>query len=221
MTTPSGIHVLVPLKRLDEAKTRLAGLLTPEDRRALMGALLARTLGVVKQVQGLERVTLVSGDASAAEIAAAHGVACYDDGGLPWNEGLAAAIRDVVSEPLVGIVSADIPLVQPDELDRLAAAVPGRGIAIARAVDAGTNSVWMRPPGAMTTVFGAKGSAALHAERAREAGLEAVVLDLPGTALDLDTPEDVEKYLEVAPPGEVRSLLERVQTTTRRSVAVR
>ena len=100
-------------------------------------------------------------------------------------------MREVVSEPVAAVVSADCPLICGSDVRALVDAVPDRGIAIARAVDAGTNAVAMRPPAVAATVFGAPGSAALHAERARAAGLEAVIVDRPGLALDLDTPADV------------------------------
>ena len=51
----------------------------------------------------------------------------------------------------------------------------------------------MRPPGVATTHFGEPGSCAVHVRAAEDAGLEAVVVDLPGLAFDLDTPEDLER----------------------------
>ena len=62
---------------------------------------------------------------------------------------------------------------------------------VARAKDGGTNAVAMRPPGVLPTLFGESESCRLHEEAARRAGLRAVVLDLPGLAFDVDTPEDL------------------------------
>jgi 2-phospho-L-lactate guanylyltransferase len=183
-------HVLVPLKRLDGAKTRLAELLTPEERGALMLEMLG---GVLQAVRGRGPVTLVSSDPRAGSLAREHGVRWWDDRELPWNDALTEAMRAVVREPVAAVVSADLPLLAADDVEALLAATPGRGIAIARATDGGTNAVSMRPPGALHTNFGAAGSAALHAERARSAGLEALVLDRTGLAVDLDTPEDAER----------------------------
>ena len=66
-------------------------------------------------------------------------------------------------------------------------ATPERGIAIARALDGGTNAVAMRPPGLVPTRFGEPGSAAIHAAL----GVPAVVVDLPGLAFDVDTAADL------------------------------
>jgi FO synthase len=41
------LHVLVPVKRLDDAKSRLAGALAPADRRALTLAMLGDVLAAV------------------------------------------------------------------------------------------------------------------------------------------------------------------------------
>ena len=93
----------------------------------------------------------------------------------------------MVTAPVVGFVSADLPLVRAEEVAELLEATPARGIAIARALDGGTNAVSMQPPGLVRTRFGEPGSAARHAAL----GVEHVVLDLPGLAFDVDTPEDL------------------------------
>jgi 2-phospho-L-lactate guanylyltransferase len=187
-----GVHVLVPLKRLDGAKTRLAGLLSPEERAGLMRAMVADVLDAVR---GIGPVTLVSSDPSAAGLARAHGAAIWDDTGLDWNEALAGATTACVRAPVVAIVSGDVPLLTRADVEALVAATPARGIAIARAVDGGTNAVTLRPPGVLVTCFGVPGSAARHAELAATAGLRSAIVDRSGTALDLDTPADVDSFL--------------------------
>lgn len=174
-------HVLVPLKPLDQAKSRLAGLLSAEERAELMRTLLDGVLAAVRGA-GVERITLVT-----AEAIAVDGIPRWDDRGLPWNEALEAAMREVVAEPIAAVISADLPFLRPEEVEELIAATPQRGIAIARATDGGTNAVSMRPPGLVRTCFGEPGSAARHAAL----GVEHVVLDLPGLAFDVDTPEDL------------------------------
>lgn len=177
-------HVLVPVKRLDLAKTRLSGVLSAEERAALMRQMLEDVLAAIAGA-GVSRVTLVTSQLLDL------GVARWDDRGLPWNEALRAAMREIVTEPCAAVVSADLPLLRPAEIESLLEATPERGLAIARASDGGTNAVSMRPPAAVMTRFGEPGSALRHARAARAAGLEAVVLDLPGLAFDVDTEEDL------------------------------
>ena len=171
--------MLVPLKALAAAKTRLASALGPEERAELMRSLLDHVVGAVRDA-GIERVTVVT----------AEPVDAYDtwhDRGLAWNDALAAATAEVVAAPIVTIVSADLPSLRPEEVVELVEATPVRGIAIARALDGGTNAVSMRPPGLVHTHFGEQGSAAVHAAL----GVDHVVLDLPGLAFDVDTPADL------------------------------
>lgn len=172
-------HVLVPLKRLDSAKSRLVDALSADERAQLMRSLLAGVVGAVREA-GLERVTVVTSEPL-------EDFDVWNDHGLPWNEALTAAMREVVTEPVATILAADLPLVRAEEVVELIAATPERGIAIGRALDGGTNAVSMRPPGLVRTRFGEPASAARHAAL----GVEHVVLDLPGLAFDVDTPEDL------------------------------
>jgi 2-phospho-L-lactate/phosphoenolpyruvate guanylyltransferase len=185
-------HVLVPVKALDGAKSRLAGALAPRERAELMLDLLDGVVAAVREA-GVERITLVT-----PEPLALPGVGRFDDRGLPWNEALLAAMREVVEEPVATIVSADLPLLRAEEVRALIEATPERGIAIARATDGGTNAVSMRPSAALLTCFGELRSSRRHAELARAAGLAHVIVDLPGLAFDLDTPEDLERLRAAA-----------------------
>jgi 2-phospho-L-lactate guanylyltransferase len=178
-------HVLVPLKALDRAKSRLAGALSADERAELMRSLLERVVGVVREA-GVERITVVTAEPI-------DGYDVWPDHGLAWNDALATATAEIVTAPLVAVISADLPLVQPDEVEELLESTPARGIAIARALDGGTNAVSMRPPGLVRTHFGERGSAAVHAGL----GVEHVIVDLPGLAFDVDTPEDLARMQAV------------------------
>ena len=177
-------HVLVPLKRIDP-KSRLAGELPLEERVKLMRSLLERVVGVVREA-GVQRITVVTAEPI-------EGYDIWLDRGLAWNDALAAAAAEVVTSPIVAVISADLPLVQSDEVEELLGATPARGIAIARALDGGTNAVSMRPPGLVRTRFGEPQSAAVHAGL----GVDHVVVHLPGLAFDVDTPEDLARMQAV------------------------
>jgi 2-phospho-L-lactate guanylyltransferase len=198
-------HVLVPVKRLQGAKSRLAASYEPEERRALALRMSAGVVAAARAAHGVDRVWVVSSDPEAALL----GADVLDDGGLAWNEGLAHAIA--LLDPLpdaVAIVAGDLPLVASADVEALVAAIPARGVAVARAHDAGSNGLGLRPPDALVPNFGLVGSAAIHAERARAAGLEAVVVDRPGLAHDVDTPQDAERVRALLGPGAVRDLLD-------------
>jgi 2-phospho-L-lactate/phosphoenolpyruvate guanylyltransferase len=178
-------HVLVPLKRLDDAKTRLSAVLSADERAALMLELLQGVLAAAKEA-GVGPITVVSSEALTP-----NGVPRFDDRGLAWNDALAAAMREVVKEPIAAVVSADLPLITAEDVRALVAATPERGMAIARALDGGTNAVSLRPPGVVATHFGEPSSASVHASMTAEAGLVATIIDVPGLAFDVDTPDDL------------------------------
>ena len=180
--------MLVPVKRLDGAKSRLAETLDAGERAALVSELLAHVLAAVKEAD-VGPVTVVS-----AEPLDLDGVPRFDDGGLPWNDALAAAMKQVSHERVATVIAADLPLLTPGEVRSFVMATPAYGLAIARARDGGTNAVSMRPPGSMPTHFGDPGSAAVHERATCLAGGDAHVLDLPGLAFDVDTPEDLAEW---------------------------
>jgi 2-phospho-L-lactate/phosphoenolpyruvate guanylyltransferase len=198
-------HVLVPVKRLQGAKSRLAASYEPDVRRALALRLSAGVIAAARAASGIDRVWVVTSDPEVAEL----GAPLLDDGGLAWNEGLAHAIALLDPLPdVVAIVAGDLPLVTTADVVALVAAIPQHGVAIARAHDAGSNGLGLRPPQALVPNFGLPGSAAIHAERALAAGLDAVMVDRPGLAQDVDTPEDADRVRGLLPPGAVRDLLD-------------
>jgi 2-phospho-L-lactate/phosphoenolpyruvate guanylyltransferase len=174
-------HVLVPVKAIDP-KSRLAAVLDLAQRGELMAELLQHVTGAVREA-GIDTVTVVCSEPL-------DGYRTWLDGGLSWNDALATAAREVVAEPVVAFISADLPRLRADDVVQLLDATPERGIAIGRAHDGGTNAIAMRPPGLLTTRFGEPQSAALHAAL----GVESTVVDVPGIAFDIDTPEDLAKW---------------------------
>jgi 2-phospho-L-lactate/phosphoenolpyruvate guanylyltransferase len=182
-------HVLVPLKRMDRAKSRLAQALAADARAELMLDLLSGVLTAVRSA-GVDRITLVT-----PENVSHDGIHVWNDDGLPWNDALAAATNAVVETELLAVISADLPWLRSSEVRTLLEQTPARGIAVARAHDGGTNAVAMRPPGALATVFGRPASARLHAEAARARRLDCRIIDVPGLAFDVDTPADLERML--------------------------
>ena len=183
--------VLIPLKRLDAAKSRLATALAAEERRRLMAALVARVARAALAAE-VGRVVLVSSDPDAAAIATRLGIELAGDGGLPWNPGLVLARTSL--EPRAEAVlylAGDLPLVSPEDVAAMADAGAAASAVVGRAHDGGTNALWIAPADAFEPSFGVRASASVHAARAAEAGLRATVVDRPGIARDVDTPADL------------------------------
>ena len=192
------MHVLVPIKRLDTCKQRLSGILDAGQRRLLMLALLEDALAQAFLARRMTAVSVVTDDPLARQVAAACGAPAVSDGGLEWNAGLRHALGLLGPMPDgVLFLSADLPTVVADDVDAMIDACPANGIAIGRAHDQGTNALALRPADAIVPAFGSPRSSAVHAALARAAGITAVMVDRPGLALDLDTPDDVAEALAV------------------------
>jgi len=183
--------VLIPLKRLDAAKSRLRPALGAAERRRLMEAMVTHVVRTAVAADA-GRVTLVSSDPAAPDLAARLGVGCVSDGGRPWNAGLVLA-RAALPSPAGAVLylAGDLPLLEPEDVVALVEAGADATAVVGRAHDGGTNALWVAPADAFQPAFGAPGSAAVHAARAADSGLTAVLLDRPGVARDVDTPGDL------------------------------
>jgi len=183
--------VLIPLKHLAAAKSRLATALSVAERRRLMAAMVAHVARTVVAADA-GRVALVSSDPAAPALADRLGVACVSDADMPWNEGLVHA-RAQLPAPAQAVLylAGDLPLLEVGDIAALIDAGGGSTAVVGRAHDGGTNALWICPATALEPAFGTPRSAAVHVARAGERGLEVVVIDRPGLARDVDTPADL------------------------------
>jgi len=101
------------------------------------------------------------------------------------------------------VIPGDIPLIQSWELEKILESAPEEGCVLAPAADGrGTNAAFRRPPGLFPLRFG-NDSFKPHLAAARATGKPCVVCPLPGIALDVDNPSDLQQLAEA--PGETRS----------------
>lgn len=181
--------ILVPVKRLEDAKRRLAPALRPEERHRLALTLLHDVLAAAA---GWPLRLLVTSDAEAATLASRAGWQVVGDPGDGLNAALAAGTRQAVelgADALL-VLPFDVPLATPEDL-RLLFAISAQ-VVVARSDDGGTTGLLRRPPAGMATAFGPD-SAAGHLAAAAAAGLHAEVVDSPGLALDIDNLDDLRR----------------------------
>ena len=178
---------IVPVKGLDGAKTRLAPLLAEPDRARLVVEMLDRVLAACREADAIERTLLVTPDPALRR----DGVDLLADAGTGHADAVALALDDPRASDGALVVMADCPLVTSESLDALAAAA--QPLALAPARDGGVNAVALRAVNGYRPRFGVPVETMLAAGRA--AGLEAVVVDDPALALDVDRPEDYELLL--------------------------
>ena len=185
---------VLPVKRFDAAKQRLAAGIDEKRRRELAAAMVADVLDAIGEARSIERLIVVTGDPIAQELAAKAGaevVADPEDAGhiQAAQAGIARAEADGAER--VALLAGDCPLLDPRELDRLLTGVPGNYVGIVPdRHGTGTNALLLSPPSAIVPAFG-EGSRARHVEAARLAGVPFGIEELPSIELDLDTPGDV------------------------------
>jgi 2-phospho-L-lactate guanylyltransferase len=192
------IWAIVPVKPFLRSKSRLAGVLTPQERAGLSREFLGHALAVLRQVPAIRQTLVISRDPAALALAHAQGVHTMTEAGAPdLNSALTRATQAALTQGAgaVLILPTDLPFLAPDDV-RALIEMDGPGPMVSIAPDRreiGTNALFISPPGLLPYAFG-EHSFARHMALAQAAGARPRVCRLPGAALDIDGPEDLELY---------------------------
>ena len=201
MTLASDIWAVVPIKELDGAKQRLAPLLTPAQRRALIEVMMGEVLEAVVEARSLAGVMVMTLDPQATALATRLGARVVTDGAREGHTGsVMAGLKLLAREGRSGMITlpADIPAVTFQEIDLVVAAhLPAPAFTISPAHDKlGSNAVICSPPDAVPLRFG-DNSYYPHLDAARAQGIDPTVMPQPGIALDIDHPVDLAAFLRL------------------------
>lgn len=183
--------VVIPVKVLARAKSRLAALAGP--RRAQLALAFAYdTVSAVLAVPIVARVVVVTDDPIArSELAALGAAVVADEAGGLNADGLNGALRlgAAASDARTGIagLAADLPALRPAELTRALRRVGSGPAFVPDALDVGT-TLYAVPPGSpFQPMFGGRS----RERHARHGATELRLDDAPGLRRDVDTPEDL------------------------------
>jgi 2-phospho-L-lactate guanylyltransferase len=192
------IAALVPVKALGQAKGRLAALLSQEERRALVLAMLEDVLRALQAVPRVDHLAVVSPDADVLAHAEELGADPLSErpNCRGVNQALAhasAALCDRGAGALL-VVAADLPAALPTDIGAALSALPEKGVALVPTDDRGTGAIALRPPDVIPFRFGPRSSVA-HKREAVARGLPARVLHLPSLSRDVDEPNDLADLL--------------------------
>ena len=202
------VAALIPVKPLDKALMRLAGLLGARVRHDLQAAMLTDILACCRRVSQIEYTIVVTSDHEAAEIATAQGAKVIADHSPP--KGINAAVSrglETLSSPAL-VLMADLAGARPSDIEFvLANALPSPGATLVRSLDrTGTNVMLLSPPGVIEPHLG-PGSLRRHLDQAERQGVVVRVLDRPALSLDVDTPADLAVFLQNPVDGATRRVL--------------
>jgi 2-phospho-L-lactate/phosphoenolpyruvate guanylyltransferase len=183
---------ILPVKSFASAKQRLAEALGAGSRQALAQAMFADVLGTLRRVPGVDAIAVVTADRVAESAAAGGRVLVLREQGERGHSaaamlGIRRALADGYDRVL--LIPGDTPLVQPAELAALVAGSTGV-VVVPDRHGTGTNALALAPPDTIEPSFG-PGSLRRHVAAAEAADIPHRVEEIPGLALDVDTPDDL------------------------------
>jgi 2-phospho-L-lactate/phosphoenolpyruvate guanylyltransferase len=197
MTSMGGdVALIIAVKRLAVAKTRLAPIFSAPTRERVVLAMLLDTIAAAAEAQSLHGITVVTPDDVAAEAAHQLGADVLDDPTPdghpdPLNNAIVAAESAISSGPNsvpnIVVLQGDLPALQPQELSQaIAAARAHQRSFVADRHGTGTAALF---------AFGARLEPAFgmdSARRHRSSGAVELTGPWPGLRCDIDTPDDLQ-----------------------------
>lgn len=191
------LWAIVPVKPLRRGKSRLAGLLSEDQRTKLNQEMLAHTLKTLRAVPEIEHTLVISRDPAALVLAREHGARTVREAGAPrLNTALKRATlfaKTYVTRGVL-IVPMDLPLMTPGDIAVMINRAEGSDPVMVIAPDhhcQGTNALLICPAGHIEYEFG-PGSFQRHCDLAQRCGARLEICELPNLALDVDYPEDLQ-----------------------------
>lgn len=186
------VGLIIAVKRLAAAKTRLAPVFSARTRESVVLAMLVDTLTAAARVRALHSITVITPDEAAAAAAAGLGAEVLadptpQDDADPLNNAIAVAERTMAgSLANLVVLQGDLPALQPQELaEAIAAARQHQRSFVADRCGTGTAALCAFGA-ALDPRFGADSSA-----RHRRSGAVELTGAWPGLRCDVDTPADL------------------------------
>lgn len=184
---------VVPVQRLERAKSRLASVLPPHQRQQLVWNLVHHTLRVLRSVPAVHHLALLTPEPRFAEAARDWDAEVIFDLGQDLSVAVQHAQTVARREryDALLIVLADLPLLTPAALARALALLEYPGVILAPdRRGTGTNLLALSPPDIISPAFGPY-SRRQHRYAARVVGCRLRELWDFRVAFDLDLPEDL------------------------------
>jgi 2-phospho-L-lactate guanylyltransferase len=189
--------VLLPVKDFKDAKQRLTPALDSSKRAGLMRAMLSDVFNALSRTRAADRVVVFTACEAVMQLAAPYGFDLVFEHRV---DGHSAAVNQMVDElssscSRILSIAGDLPRLVSTEVD-FALDAASEPVTLLPSRDwTGTNGVVFIPPARITMEYG-QGSLRRHLSKASAAGLRSDVMNLPGIAFDIDTPDDLKAFLD-------------------------
>jgi 2-phospho-L-lactate guanylyltransferase len=192
--------VLLPIKHLQNAKQRLANILTPEERFALATAMLSDTIRALAGLRRADKIFIATNYRPAMRAAAEHGwELLHETEQISESHSVDAASRICAQRGVTHLLRLplDLPLLQSTDIDDLLAVeCSAPAVVIVPSRDGtGTNAILRAHPCLFPSHFGT-GSFAKHLSEAEHANAQIIIRRNPRLGMDLDDESDLRALLQ-------------------------
>ncbi len=196
------ISIVIPIKRLALAKSRLTNLLDPEARQRLVVALATHVVTTAQQAVTRQTtpvtIWLTSADPIIAALARSLNSGYIPDQYEELNATLVAArtrVQAAGAHAMI-VVAGDLPFLTPTDINLLIDALDESDLVLAPdQSQRGTNALALHLPTTLPFAFGDE-SAVRHLEAAQRLGLRVRLISTATLAFDLDDGERLQQYYQ-------------------------
>jgi 2-phospho-L-lactate guanylyltransferase len=193
------VFAIVPVKGLEEAKSRLSPFINPEERGVVTLAMLSHVLTTVREAPGVERVGVVSPSPRVLTMAEDIDASALREEGRGLNSALEQGRDWALSEGASSllVLPADLPYLSTFDVWMLLNLRRDHDRAVVISPDKarkGTNALLLRPPNALPFAFG-PGSYETHLRVAEERELAIATYENTSIVSDVDTYKDLKPFL--------------------------
>lgn len=218
------IVALMPVKGFRNAKQRLSPLLSGPARELLAEAMFRDVLRQVRLARGLACTFVVTGDDHVAAIAVSAGAEVIreneENGETSAVDFARRELKNGGCESVL-ILPGDMPLVRAADVEEVVAQVPVDAAApfvllVPSHDRLGTNALLLAPPDVIALRFGYD-SFTFHTSQAEAQGLAVRSFENDRIALDIDEPQDLQRFLAYAENNQASQVARKLLAETRRS----
>jgi 2-phospho-L-lactate/phosphoenolpyruvate guanylyltransferase len=196
------VFAIVPVKNFESGKSRLASLLTVEERVKLSELFLDYTLNTLTNTSAISDVIVVSSDKRAERIAKIHNAKFLQE---KKNQGVnaAVALADVyISKYAVDatiVIPQDLPLLLPEDIERICTSAQEHEKCLVICPSLrfdGSNALLRRPPLLISTNYD-NDSYNVHIKKAKASDATIKIIKTKRIMTDIDTVEDVINLIRI------------------------
>ena len=186
---------IVPIKRFENAKTRLSSILDTDDRIRLSLLMLEDTLQILSAVHSLSQLITVSADKRVGEIAVKYGANFLleeKERGVNSAVALADSYCMKKAADATMVIPHDLPLLDSTDISKACELAENESTCIVICPSVrydGTNMLLRKPPSVIGTFYETD-SYNMHVKAAIRLGIPVKRLLSKGLMHDIDTPED-------------------------------